>query len=84
MTAFFFGMQGLVREREVLTSLHLTGTQTARAHIHPLPGAADEDGHALDIGMPGFVGASVGMADVVTEMNALAANFTFRHDRTSL
>ena len=34
----------------------------------------------LYISMPRFIRPSVGMADVVTEVNALAADFTFCHD----
>ena len=39
--------------------------------------------HILDIRSPNFVGSSMGMAYVVTEMNAFATNITLSHLRTS-
>ena len=68
MTAFF------------LPALYLTGAKAACANIHLFLSTAYQHGYTLNIRVPDLVGSSVRMADVVTEMNALAADFTFRHD----
>ena len=39
--------------------------------------------YALNIRVPDRIGSSMGMAYVVTEMNALTANITFSHLDTS-
>ena len=57
----------------------LTGTQAAGAHVDVLGSAVNDRLHAADVGLPGTVGASVGVGDLNTKGHALAANITFRH-----
>ena len=49
-----------------------------------LRGTVDHRLDPLYIGLPGPVGTSVGMADLDPVNNALFAEFTLRHRRTSL
>ena len=39
----------------------------------------DDSLHALDVGLPGTVGAAVGVGDLDTEVHALATELTFGH-----
>ncbi len=75
MAAFF-----ILCDRERSAALNLSGTKAACAYIHALSRAFYEHSNMLDIRMPRFIRPSVGMADVIAEMNALAADFTFCHD----
>ena len=59
--------------------LYLAGAKAFRADIHLLGLAVYLDRDLLDIGIPNPVGSSVGVADVISEMSALAANFTLCH-----
>jgi hypothetical protein len=53
--------------------------QTASTDVHPARLVVDLDAHTLDIGPELAAGGSLGMADVISELNALATDITFRH-----
>ena len=68
-------------------SLHrtgdLAGTEAAGAHIDVLRGTVHNRLHALDVGLPGAIGAAVRVGDLNPKGNTLAAEITFGHDLTS-
>lgn len=66
-----------------LCSFYGTGTQTSCADMHSFCSSVNFAFYILDIRTPNFIGSSMGMAYVVTEMNAFATNITFSHLRTS-
>ena len=55
----------------------LAGAQAAGAHRNVLGSAVHHSLYALDVGLPGAVGATVGMGDLDAELDALAAKLTF-------
>ena len=57
----------------------LTGTHTPGTNIHMAGRAIDHCLHALDIGLPGTIGTSVGMGNLDTEGYALVAEFALSH-----
>ena len=57
----------------------LAGTEAAGAHIHVLGSAVYHSLDALDVGLPGTVGAAVGVGHLDTEVHALATELTFGH-----
>ena len=57
----------------------LAGTEAAGAHIDVLGSTVDHSLNALDVGLPGTVGAAVGVGDLDTEGHALATELTFGH-----
>ena len=63
--------------------LHSAGnfarTEAMSAHIDVLRGAIDDRLHALDVGLPGTIGAAVRVGNLNAEHNTLVANFTFSH-----
>jgi len=59
------------------------GAEAARAHVHALFYAIHNDGDLLDIRSPTPVGPALGVADIMSKLRALAANFAFSHDSTS-
>ena len=58
---------------------NFTGTQTPGTNIHMAGRAIDHCLHALDIGLPGTIGTSVGMGNLDTEGYALVAEFALSH-----
>ena len=66
-----------------LCSFYGTGTQTSCADMHSFSSSVYFAFYILDIRTPNFIGSSMGMAYVVTKMNAFATNITFSHLRTS-
>ena len=52
----------------------LASLEAGRAYVLALGGAADQRAHALDIGIPAALGASVGVRDGIAEAGALAAD----------
>ena len=58
---------------------NFTGTQTPGTNIHMAGRTIDDRLDALDIGLPGAVGTSVGVGDLDTEGHALVAVFTLCH-----
>ena len=57
----------------------LTRTEASGAHVHVLGRTVYNRLDALHVGLPGTVGAAVGVGDMDTEHNALIAKFTFGH-----
>ena len=57
----------------------LAAAEAAGARIHMPRGAVNDGLDALDIGLPGAVGAPVRVADFDAESQILAAEFTFCH-----
>ena len=54
-------------------------TEAMSAHVDMLGGAIDNRLHTLDVGLPGTVGAAVGVGNLNPEHNALVAKITFSH-----
>ena len=52
---------------------NFTGTQTPGTNVHMARRTIDHSLHALDIGLPGTIGASVGVGNLDTEGHALIA-----------
>ena len=59
----------------------LVGAQAAGADVDVLRGPVDKRLHTHDVGLPGAVGAAMGVGDLDTESHALAADVAFRHCR---
>ena len=57
----------------------LAGTEAAGAHIDVLGGAVHHSLNALDVGLPGTVGAAVGVRNLDAEVHALTTKLTFGH-----
>ena len=57
----------------------LTGTEASGADVHVSGSPIHNRLHALHVGLPGAVGAAVGVGDLDTEGYALATKITFRH-----
>ena len=64
-------------------SLHsagdLTRTEASGAHVDVLGRTVDDRLDTLYVGLPGPIGAAVGVGDLNPEHNALIAKFTFGH-----
>ena len=58
---------------------NFTGTQAPGTNIHMARRTIDQSLHALDIGLPGTIGTSVGMGNLDTEGYALVAEFALSH-----
>ena len=54
-------------------------TEAMSAHIDVLRGAVDDRLHALHVGLPGTIGAAVGVGHLNAEHDALVTKFTFSH-----
>ena len=57
----------------------LTRTEASGADVHVSGSPIHNRLHALHVGLPGAVGAAVGVGDLDTEGDALVAEFTFGH-----
>jgi hypothetical protein len=53
--------------------------QAFDADVHVLGNAIFGDGHFLDIRLPLMLGSLIGMADVLSKLNALATDVTLSH-----
>jgi hypothetical protein len=60
-------------------TFYFTGTKALCAYVHSLRSAVGLDADGLNVGIPDTIGSSMRMADVVSEMSALAADITFCH-----
>ena len=80
--AFICLSYALTGESE-LSTLNFIGFQTSSTNMHSLSGTVYITFYFFNVGIPNTVGSSMRMAYVVTEMNALATNFTFSHFYTS-
>ena len=58
---------------------NFTGTQTPGTNVHMARRTIDHSLHALDIGLPGTIGASVGVGNLDTEGHALIAELALCH-----
>ncbi len=67
-----------------LCALNFAGAETSRAYIYALVASVHNCLYAADVGLPGSVGLTVGVGNVVSEDNALTANLTLCHCYTSL
>ena len=56
---------------------NLAGTQATGAGVDPFGGTGHHRLDALDIGLPGTVGAAMGMGNLNAERHALTANIAF-------
>ena len=61
----------------------LAGTEAAGAHVNVLRRTVHNRLHALDVGLPGAIGAAVRVGHLNPECDTLAAEITFGHDLTS-
>ena len=62
-----------------LSALDLSRTKATRANVNGLVGSVDNCLDTADVCLPGSVGLTVRMGNVVSEDNALAADFTLCH-----
>ena len=58
---------------------NFAGTQAPGTNIYMARRAVDHCLHALDIGLPGTIGASMGVGNLDTEGHALVAKFALSH-----
>ena len=54
-------------------------TEAMSAHVDVLGGAIDNRLHTLDVGLPGTIGAAVGVGNLNAEHDALVTKITFSH-----
>ena len=59
---------------------NFTGTQAPGTNIHMARRTIDQSLHALDVGLPGTIGAVMGVGNLDPERDALTAEITFGHD----
>ena len=59
--------------------LNLVGTEASGTSVHMARSTVNNSLNALDVGLPGSVGTSVGVGDLDTEGNALATIITLSH-----
>ena len=59
--------------------LDLVGTEASGTSVHMARSTVDNSLNALDVGLPGSVGTSVGVGHLNTEGHALATIITLRH-----
>ena len=60
-------------------TFNLVGTETSCTDVYMARSTVDNRLDTLDIRLPSSVGTSVGMGDLDTESNALAANIALSH-----
>ena len=70
---------GIVSVPRLDSAGNFTGTQTPGTNIHMAGRAIDHCLNALDIGLPGTIGTSVGMGNLDTKGHALATKITLSH-----
>ena len=58
-------------------AFNLVGTEASCTDVHMAGGTVNDSLNTLHIGLPSTVGASVGVRDLNTKGNTLAANITF-------
>ena len=68
---------------DLLSALDLSGTKATRANVNGTVSTVNNCLNLADIGLPGSVGLTVRVGNVVSEGNALTANATFSHFDTS-
>ena len=65
------------------STLDLSRTKATGANVYGLIRAVNHSLNSADIGLPGSVGLTVGVGNVMTEGHALTANTTLSHFDTS-
>ena len=60
-------------------TLNLVGTEASGTSVHMARSTVNNSLNALDVGLPGSVGTSVGVGDLNTKGNALATIITLSH-----
>ena len=70
---------GIVSVPRLDSAGNFTGTQTPGTNVHMARAALDDCLHALDVGLPSTIGTSVGVGNLDTKGNALAAIITLCH-----
>ena len=58
---------------------NFTGTQTPGTNVHMAGRTIDDCLHALDVGLPGTIGTSVGVGNLNAEGHALVAELALCH-----
>ena len=66
-----------------LCTLDLSRTKATGANVYGLISAVNHSLNSADVGLPGSVGLTVRMGNVMTEGHALTANTTLSHFDTS-
>ena len=66
-----------------LSAFDLSGTKAARANVNGTVSTVNNCFYLTNIRLPGSVGLTVRVGNVVSEGNALTANATFSHFDTS-
>ena len=69
----------VVGDAESDSTLDLIGTEASGTSVHMARSAVDHSLNALNVGLPGTVGTSVGVGDLNTKSHALATKITLRH-----
>jgi UDP-N-acetylenolpyruvoylglucosamine reductase len=64
-------------------ALNLVGAEASGTSVHMARSTVHNGLNPLNIGLPGTIGASVGVGNLNTEGNALATIITLRHHCTS-
>ena len=59
--------------------LNLVGTEASGTSVHMARSTVDHSLNALDVGLPGTVGTSVGVGNLDTKGHALTTKITLRH-----
>ena len=77
-------VSGLFFRAERLRSFNLAGFQAGSANVHFLSPAVNLHANRLDVRLPDMIGTSMRMAYIISKMDTLPANSTFRHVSTSL
>lgn len=68
-----------IQTEKHLCASDLTGTQTTSASVEPGGSTVDNSLNALHVGLPCTVGTAMGMRNLNSKGNALAANITLCH-----
>ena len=66
-----------------LSAFYLSGTKATGANVNRTISSVNNCLYLTDVGLPGSVGLAVGVGNVMSESNALAAYATFSHFDTS-
>ncbi len=67
-----------------LSAVNLAGTKATRANSNGLRSTVNDCLYLTDIGLPGSVGLTVRVRNVLTENNTFSTNTALCHDFTSL
>ena len=68
--------------RGALCAGNLTGTQATRANSHGLGSTVNDCLYLTNVGLPGTIGFTVGVGNILTVYNTLATDTTLCHNLT--